>query len=88
MTVNDWESAMGTMRAAVIAVEDRLPPSDVDNVWELVEAGEPGVAFETLCTQLYEYDVAVPGPTLASLAELGRYFKFDPKLWEILTAET
>lgn len=88
MTVNDWESAMATMRAAVIAVEDRLPPSDVDNVWELVEAGEPGVAFEILCTQLYEYDVAVKDTTLASLAELGTYFKFDPRLWEILAQET
>lgn len=88
MTVNDWDSAMGTLRAAVIAIEGQLPSSDVANVWELIEAGELGVAFEILCTQLYEYDVAVNDTTLAALSELGRYFMLDPRLWEDLAQET
>lgn len=87
MTVNDWDSAMGAMRAAVIAVEGKLPSSDVDNVWRLIEHGELGVAFEILCTQLDEYDVAVNDPTLTSLAKLGRYFELDPRLWEDLVRE-
>jgi hypothetical protein len=32
---------------------------------ELVDAGEPGIALENLCTQLYEYDVSVPAGATA-----------------------
>jgi hypothetical protein len=36
----------------------------------LVRAGEPGVALENLCTQLEEYDVAVPQDVLRELSEI------------------
>ena len=88
MTVDDRDSAMSTLRAAVIAVEGRLPSSDVDNIWEFIEVGELGLALETLCTQLYEYDVAVSAKTLAGLADVGRFFLLKPRLWEVLEQET
>lgn len=43
------------------------------NVKELVECGEPGVALEVLCSQLVEFDVAIPfrvKEQLAAAAEL------------------
>ncbi|GLZ86016.1 hypothetical protein Pres01_20670 [Metapseudomonas resinovorans] len=43
------------------------------NVKELVECGESGVALEVLCSQLVEFDVAIPfrvKEQLAAAAEL------------------
>ncbi|WP_146653397.1 MafI family immunity protein [Labilithrix luteola] len=40
-----------------------LPEGQLDGMRELVAHGEPGVALETLWTQLYEYDVDVPSPS-------------------------
>jgi hypothetical protein len=36
----------------------------------LVEAGEPGIALENLCTQLHEYDVSVPQDLATELGDL------------------
>ena len=51
-----WDDLIGSMRAVVIAVSDSLPEQDLTNAWELIDAGEPGIALENLCAQLYEYD--------------------------------
>ena len=45
-----------------------LPQTELRQMCELVSAGEPGVALENLCTQLYEHDVSV-SPELASEVE-------------------
>jgi hypothetical protein len=37
-----------------------LPEDQLRGMRELVAAGEPGVALENFCTQLYEFDVSVP----------------------------
>lgn len=76
---------MGILRGAMVAVEGQLPSSDVENVWQLIDAGGLGVAFEILCTQLYEYDVTVDEMTLASLAEVGTCLGLDPRLWDVLS---
>ncbi|RLB52115.1 MAG: hypothetical protein DRJ42_15630 [Deltaproteobacteria bacterium] len=47
----------------------------------LSEHGEPGVALENLCTQLYEYDVVVPEPLVAELAALGSLMGIEPAHW-------
>ena len=58
-----------------------LPPEQIDNMKGLVEAGEPGVALEDYCTQLFEYDISVPAPVVAELEELGRAMGIDEKHW-------
>lgn len=75
------------LRRIVRTLNERLPEEDVDHILEFLEVGEWGLAFETLCTQLYEYDIAVPAPILAELADLGKAMKLDPELWEILPQE-
>ncbi len=86
MSVTDWDSFVGALRGVVIAVADQLPQSDIDGIWESIDGGEPGIAFEDLCTQLYEYEVPVSDQTLDVLSDIGAYTGFDPKLWEDLTA--
>lgn len=49
-----------------------LPPTDVDAIEVLIDAGEWEVALETLCTQAYEYDVELGVSERERLEELGR----------------
>jgi hypothetical protein len=58
------------LRAALAAAVG-LPASDVDSIGVLIDAGEIGVALETLCTQIYEYDVEVDAAQRARLEDLG-----------------
>ena len=37
-----------------------IPADQLADMVELVHAGEPGVALENLCSQLFEFDVVVP----------------------------
>lgn len=48
-----------------------LPDRDVESVQVLIDAGELGVALETLCTQVYEYDVEVTAGLRSRLEDLG-----------------
>ncbi len=50
----------------------------------LVAHGEPGVALENLCTQLYEYEVAVPDSVVQELAALGGMMGIDAVHWTVL----
>lgn len=41
-------------------VKERLSPNDVKLIAEFIEYNECGLAYETLCTQTYEYDIRIP----------------------------
>jgi hypothetical protein len=56
-----------------------LPPEQIEDMKELVQAGEPGVALENFCTQLFEYEVPVSLAVVAELEELGRALGVDKK---------
>ncbi|WP_437779231.1 MafI family immunity protein [Sorangium sp. So ce1097] len=58
-----------------------LPPEQIEDMKELIQAGEPGVALENYCTQLFEYDVAVPSDIVNELEELGRAMGIHEKYW-------
>jgi hypothetical protein len=88
MKVSNWDEAVGALRAVTVTVEDLLPSCDIRSIWELIDAGEPGVAFENLCTQLYEYEVTPDEPSREALAEIGTYFRSDTDLWERLVTDS
>ena len=81
MSARDFDWAAGVLRSVVMDCEGLLPATDVANIWEFVDVGELGLAFETLCTQLYEYEAAVNAEVLRSLGELREYFGLDSRLW-------
>ncbi len=64
-----------------------LPPEQVKEMEELVRAGEVGIAFENLCTQLYEYDVPVPQVVRERLALIGNTMEISRSYWERLGVE-
>ena len=54
-----------------------VPPEQIEDAKDLVKAGEPGVALENYCSQLFEFDAAVPAEVLAELEALGRAMGID-----------
>lgn len=51
---------------------------------ELAQAGEPGVGLENFCTQLFEYDIAVPVRTLTEIVKLACSMGIQSCYWERL----
>lgn len=58
-----------------------LPPEQIAEMSELVQAGEPGVALENLCTQLEEYDVRVPPNVVGELRALAMAMGLELSAW-------
>jgi len=58
------------LRRAVASAED-LPCADIASISVLIEAGEDGLALETLCTQIHEYDIEVGSVFRSELEDLG-----------------
>ena len=61
-----------------------LPLGDIDQIEQLLRAGERLVAFEALCTQLYEYDIRLTPQLLGLLASVGKQLGAAARYWERL----
>ena len=68
--------------SAITDFTSKLPAEQLQDMRSLVIAGEPGVALENLCTQIYEYDVEVAPEVLAKISEVGRAMGLDSKYWD------
>jgi hypothetical protein len=69
------DPSLNFLKATVAAAQGRaqgLPTADVESVRVLIAAGEFGIALETLCTQIYEFDVELNIGDRERLEELGR----------------
>lgn len=77
--------------AVVKSVEPSLravdPLPTPENVNAEIDAGEYALALDTLCTQLYEYDVGVPRPILDEIAVLAEASGLPDRLWRALRIE-
>jgi hypothetical protein len=62
----------------------QLPQEQLDEMRDLVAAGERGIALENLYSQVYEYDVTVPKDVLKRIESSGASMGLDPRRWEIL----
>ena len=65
-------------------LKGRLRDQDYENATEEIEAGEEGVALETICTQLYEYDIRIPRSTYLKLQAIGEGMGMPANVWQIL----
>lgn len=72
--------------AVISGFAGQLPGEQITEMQELARAGEPGIALENLCTQLYEYDVVVSRDRLNQLSLLGKAMGTKPTYWEQLEA--
>lgn len=63
-----------------------LTPDDISNVQSLIDVGEWLVAFETLCTQIYEWEIRLEPDVIRDLEGLGTALgarrELTDHLWE------
>ncbi|HRD56152.1 MAG TPA: MafI family immunity protein [Parachlamydiaceae bacterium] len=59
----------------------KLPIDDIKNILEFIENNEFGIAFETFCTQLYEYDIKISSEFYEKIVFLGQSINIEPSLW-------
>lgn len=70
--------------AALQSASSWLPDEQLSDMSDLTRAGEPGIALENFCTQLYENDVQVPLALFNDLRKLGEAMGIDQSYWERL----
>jgi len=79
---------MKTLEEKFIILITELGPSltamDVEQIRELVDANELGVAFENFCTQLYERDAVCSLDQLNQITSIGSAMGIGPEYWEHL----
>ena len=59
-----------------------LTVSDIEQIRELVDANELGVAFENFCTQLYERDAVCSRGQMKRIAAVGEAMGIKPDYWK------
>ena len=63
-----------------------LTSEDVSNVESLIQVGEWLIAFETLCTQIYEWEISLSAELVRDLEDLGSALgarkELTDHLWE------
>jgi hypothetical protein len=59
-----------------------LTETDIEQIRELVDAGELGVAFENFCTQLYEWDAVCSREQIDQIAYIGGAMGIKPNYWQ------
>ena len=64
-----------------------IPADQLADMNELVRAGEPGVAFENLCMQLFEFDAVIPRELVSRLQRLGDQMGIKRDYWQRLAIE-
>ncbi len=75
------ESKDAGMLRVLDAARGVLPESQVTEMFELVRAGEPGVALETLCAQLEEHDATLPPGALLELEAAAERMEIHLSPW-------
>jgi len=62
-------------------VKKSLPPDDIKKIVEFIENNEFGLAYETLCTQLYEYNIQISCEFYEKISFCGKSIKIQPSMW-------
>lgn len=58
-------------------VKNKLPDTDMKNIQDFLEHQEWGLAYETFCTQLYEYDIHIPLHLYKEIVEVGKLIQIQ-----------
>ncbi|PYS72976.1 MAG: hypothetical protein DMF69_06180 [Acidobacteria bacterium] len=73
-------------RILLIELGPSLTAMDLQQVQELVDANELGVAFENFCTQLFERDAVSSRDQLDQIVTLGAAMGISQEYWNHLVA--
>lgn len=61
-----------------------LLPKDIENIRYDIENDEFGLAFETVCAQLFEYETSISLETYTRIDKLGNDLGLDENYWTFL----
>ncbi len=81
MTVNRIQQQM---RVLLEQLKGLLRDQDYQSATASNEAGEWGIAFETVCAQLHEYEIRIPRDAYLRLQTIGAAMGMPVKAWQIL----
>jgi hypothetical protein len=71
MTTTPTAGEMTVCLHTVMDAAGALTPDDISNVQSLIDVGEWLVAFETLCVQIYEWEIVLDPDLIRDLDDLG-----------------
>ncbi|MCW3111007.1 MAG: hypothetical protein JWQ09_5513 [Segetibacter sp.] len=62
----------------------QLTSEDIMLISEFIEHNEWGLAYETLCTQLDEYNAQISSATYEKITDLAKVMNIDSIIWQSL----
>lgn len=65
----------------VTEIKSELPSNDIENIVDLIENNEYGVAYEILCVQLHEYNIKISFEFYEKIANYGISINIPPSIW-------
>lgn len=78
---NNYEKIESAVRETILEIGNELPQRDRKEALDLVDAGEGGIAFELLCTQIFEYDVPITREIYDQIVLVGTAMKMEQSTW-------
>jgi hypothetical protein len=72
------------IRSVIDDVAESLPAEVITEAKDFLDYDEWGLALETICTQLYEYDVAISDELYKTIERLGQQMKMSSEEWTML----
>lgn len=80
--------AIERLKEAFALVADSLAaagyPERVRDAYELLDANEPGIALENMCSNLHEFECRIPARAYEIFVDAGAELNVDRRCWEIL----
>jgi len=72
------------LKALVLRFTGNIEQKRIAMILEDIDYGEPGIALEDYCTNLYDNGTNVPVDIINELQALGTVMRLDPDYWESL----
>jgi len=82
--MSDFKTIDSLLYAALEELKTLLPKRDYVNSKDSIDAGEPELGLETICSQLYEFQIRFPETAHRLLAKAGDLLKMRPAIWQKL----
>lgn len=83
----DLEEIQRRLLAIFPIAGGRFPEGRLDDMIELVQVGEPAIALENFCSELFEWEVVIPQRVYGEIVALAQYLRIKPFYWEDLAVE-
>jgi len=72
-----WQEIEAKLREALDKCSDRISPQTIEETREYLEHNELGLAWETICEEFVQFDVAASQAVRALILETGKQMSLD-----------